>query len=253
MARQGRKRSGSGIYHIMMRGIDKRDIFMEEEDKIKFLEKLILTRDTTKFLLYGYCLMDNHIHLLIKESEEIGDSIRRISVGYVQWHNNKYGRIGHLFQNRFVSEPVETESYLIGVLRYIHRNPVKAKMVRYCNNYLWSSYNEYLYAYNNQESSIDISLIRAYFKTWISFEKFMNTPNDDQYLEFNRELKFTDEELKNFILKKTDIGALKDMSPKDRGKEIRGIYEETNVSIRQLGRVTGLGKGVVERALRQDK
>ena len=141
MARQSREKSETGIYHVMIRGIDKRNIFLDKEDKIKFLEKLIQAKEAAKFKLYAYCLMDNHVHLLIQESEEIGTSIKRLTVGYVQWHNNKYARTGHLFQNRYMSEVVETEEYLISVLRYIHQNPVKAKMVKNCTNYLWSSYN----------------------------------------------------------------------------------------------------------------
>ena len=106
MPRYARKRSSTGIYHVMLKGIDGRDIFLDDEDKEKFIENMLKARDKGNFELYAYCLMDNHLHILIKESEGIGTSIKRIAVGYVQWHNNKYGRIGHLFQNRYLSEPV---------------------------------------------------------------------------------------------------------------------------------------------------
>ena len=92
MARQARKRSITGIYHIMLRGIDKRNIFLDDKDKMIFLQKLLKAKESANFNLYGYCLMDNHLHLLIHESEEIGISIKRITVGYAIWHNNKYGR-----------------------------------------------------------------------------------------------------------------------------------------------------------------
>ena len=128
MSRVSRKKSKTGIYHIMLRGIDKRNIFLDNEDRKKFIEKLKIARETAGFRLHGYCLMDNHVHLLIEENEEIGTSIKRITVGYVQWHNNKHERTGHLFQNRYLSEPVETDAYLLTVLRYIHQNPVKAKI-----------------------------------------------------------------------------------------------------------------------------
>jgi len=130
MPRQARKKSATGIYHIMLRGIDGRNIFLDDEDRSKFIEKLLSAKQNANFKLYGYCLMDNHVHLLIEENEEIGTSVKRITVGYVQWHNNKYGRTGHLFQNRYNSEVVETESYLVTVLRYIHQNPVKANIVK---------------------------------------------------------------------------------------------------------------------------
>ncbi|SHK30443.1 transposase, partial [Paramaledivibacter caminithermalis] len=103
MARKRRERSKTGIYHIMLRGIDGRNMFIDNEDREKFIEALFNAKEKGQFLLYGYCLMDNHVHLLIKEGEEVGASIKRMTVSYVQWHNNKYGRTGHLFQNRFKS------------------------------------------------------------------------------------------------------------------------------------------------------
>ncbi|MGV8145341.1 MAG: transposase [Alkaliphilus sp.] len=88
------------------------------------------------------------MHLLIKENEEIGKRIKRIKVGYVWWHNIKYTRTGHLFQNRYKSEVVENEAYLLTVLRYIHQNPVKAKIVQILSKYYWSSYNMYIDYYS---------------------------------------------------------------------------------------------------------
>ncbi len=135
MPRKAREKSETGIYHVMIRGIDRREVFLEDEDKIKFINNLEKAKRTGEFELCGYCLMDNHIHLLIKEKEDIGTSIKRITVGYVGWHNRKYERTGHLFQNRYLSECINTESYLITVLRYIHQNPVKAKMVESVEEY----------------------------------------------------------------------------------------------------------------------
>ena len=87
MPRYPIKRSLSGIYHIMLKGIDGRDIFLDDEDRIKFIENTVKARGKGNFKLHAYCLMDNHVHLLIKENEEIGTSIKRITVGCVQWHN----------------------------------------------------------------------------------------------------------------------------------------------------------------------
>ena len=99
MARQSRIKSETGIYHILLRGIDKRDIFLDDEDREKIIRNIEQAKDKGGFLIHGYCLMTNHVHLLIKEEEEeIGKSIKRITVGYVGWHNQKYERTGHLFQ-----------------------------------------------------------------------------------------------------------------------------------------------------------
>ncbi|WP_332310325.1 MULTISPECIES: transposase [Metabacillus] len=129
--RVARTKSSSGIYHIMLRGINRQTIFEDDEDKIKFLVTLKKYKEISKFQLYSYCLMDNHIHLLLKESgETISESIKRISSSYVYWYNNKYERCGLLFQERFKSENVENILYFLTVLRYIHQNPLKAGLAK---------------------------------------------------------------------------------------------------------------------------
>lgn len=144
MARQARKKSETGIYHIILRGINKQNIFEDDEDKRKFLETLKYYKRMCNYSLYGYCLMDNHTHFLIKEREEtISQVIKRISAGYVRWYNEKYERCGHLFQDRFKSEAVESEKCFLTILRYIHQNPVKAGIAEHVSSYLWSSYQEY--------------------------------------------------------------------------------------------------------------
>lgn len=253
MARQARKRSNTGIYHVMLRGIDKRDIFLDDEDREKFIENIIKAKEVGNFEIYGYCLMDNHVHLLIKEDEEIGTSIKRITVGYVGWHNNKYERTGHLFQNRYKSEPVETESYLIIVLRYIHQNPVKAGIVKKLESYQWSSYKQYLLAYQDQNSFIDTQLIKAYFIKIEDFISNMNAKNNDECLEYRLVKKYNDDTFKRIIYKKYVIDDLVKLPIKERNKIINDIYNEMDVSIRQLSRVLGVGKSVVERAIKTDK
>lgn len=250
MPRYARKRSSTGIYHVMLKGIDGRDIFLDDEDKEKFIENMLKARDKGKFELYAYCLMDNHLHILIKESEGIGTSIKRIAVGYVQWHNNKYGRMGHLFQNRYLSEPVETESYLLTVVKYIHQNPLKARIVTQLADYKWSSYLQYLAAYKGDNSHIDPLLIMEYFKIQTEFESYMNEPTNSECLDYKQSSKYTDEILKNIIRESFGINDLIDMPNDMRNALIKDIYQSTGVSIRQLARVLGIGKSIVERALK---
>ncbi|MBB6215045.1 REP element-mobilizing transposase RayT [Anaerosolibacter carboniphilus] len=250
MARIARVRSKTGIYHIMLRGIDKRNIFLDDEDRMKFIEKLLKARKTAGFKLYGYCLMDNHVHLLIGEQEEIGISIKRITVGYVQWHNNKHERTGHLFQNRYMSEVVETEEYLINVLRYIHQNPVKAKITNHAKDYPWSSYQQYILAYNRQEAFVDDQLVKAYFEKDTDFEEFMNASTKEEFLEYRTTQKYTDARLRKIFETEIHIDALLEMGSEERNKIIKEIYQRTGASIRQLGRVLGVGKTIIEKAIK---
>src|SRR6056297_3473731 len=121
MARKPRRKSETGIYHVMLRGINKQRIFEDKQDYQKFIDVIKKTKETSDFNLYSYCLMSNHIHLLIKETEEeLGEIFKRIGARFVYWYNSKYSRTGHLFQGRFKSEVVESDSYLLTVLRYIH-------------------------------------------------------------------------------------------------------------------------------------
>ncbi len=116
MPRTARKRSESGIYHIILRGINRQAIFNDDEDRKKFKDTLRRYKEVCEFYLYGYCFMGNHLHLLLSVGHEPLEQIMR--------------RIGNLFQDRFKSEPVESDAYLLTVLRYIHLNPVKAGMVK---------------------------------------------------------------------------------------------------------------------------
>lgn len=251
MARQARIKSTTGVYHVMLKGIDSRNIFMDEEDLQFFMEKLIRARELGEFKLYAYCLMDNHVHLLLKEGEEIGVSIKRITVGYVRYHNQKYGRTGHLFNNRYKSEPVEDQQYLLAVMRYIHNNPVKANMVATQAEYKWSSYQKYLDAYKNIYSWTDTGLIQSYFKNVVDFEKFSCEENQDDFLDTRTFVKCTDADIKDLIKANPHYSRIMDLTKTERDECIQLICKETGGSIRQLSRVLGIGKRIIENAVKQ--
>ncbi len=250
MARQAREKSSTGIYHIMLRGIDGRNLFLDNEDRRVFIEKLLSAKTNGGFKLYGFCLMDNHVHLLMKESEDIGTSIKRITIGYVQWHNNKHGRTGHLFQNRYNSEVVESEDYLLTVLRYIHNNPQKAKIVKNVGDYPWSSYRQYLLEFSGESTYLDAELIVGFFLTRDNFVNFMNIKNDDKCLDYKPLKKYTDASLKELIHNQYNLEQFREMSPEAKNLVIKKIYQTTGASIRQIGRVMGIGKNIIERAIK---
>ena len=155
MPRIGRIHSGTGIYHVMLRGINRQDVFEDAEDYWTFIRILsavqsrlsddLSTRVCTCHI-YAYCLMPNHIHLLLCEKEwKLGEVMKSVAASYVLYYNKKYGRIGHLFQDRYKSEPCNDSGYFITLFRYIHQNPVKAGLVRMARDYEYSSWpNDYL-------------------------------------------------------------------------------------------------------------
>lgn len=145
MPRKPREYSSTGIYHVMVRGNERKEIFHENEDRKRFLYILEQKKSKKEYDLYAYCLMDNHAHLIIKENmDHITRIMKRINTSYASYYNKKYGRVGHVFQDRYKSEVIEQESYLLEVIRYVHNNPVKARLVDDPKDYPWSSFHLFL-------------------------------------------------------------------------------------------------------------
>lgn len=140
MPRIARRLAESGIYHVMLRGVNRDLIHLEDEDFGRFLVALARAKTLSGCSVFAYCLMPNHAHLLLQTgAEPIGEVVKRFGVSYVGWFNRKYARVGHLFQDRFLSAAVEDDLYLSAVLRYIWRNPVVAGMVEDPFAYPWNS------------------------------------------------------------------------------------------------------------------
>ena len=140
MPRRPRQLAESEIYHALARGVNRDAIFLEDEDFERFLHALALTKEASGCSILAYCLMTNHVHLVIRTGPEpIGTVMKRLGVRYASWFNRKYGRVGHVFQDRFRSLPVEDDEYFVALLRYVWRNPVEAGLVGRPEDYRWSS------------------------------------------------------------------------------------------------------------------
>ncbi|SCG83872.1 hypothetical protein DW1_2308 [Proteiniborus sp. DW1] len=194
--RKARTKSESGIYHIILRGINHQDIFIDNEDRHKLIETLAHYKEICGYQLYAFCLMSNHFHLLLKVgTDPLEQIMRRICGSYVYWYNRKYQRIGNLFQDRFKSEPVEDDKYFITVLRYIHQNPIKAGIAKDIKNYKWSSYIEYI----EDKGLTDREFVLKMFsedksKAIIEFVKYTEENNDDECLEIEEKaIRLSDE------------------------------------------------------------
>jgi putative transposase len=253
VARKPREKSSSGIYHIILRGINRQSIFEDEEDRLKFLEVLAKCKEISQCRIFAYCLMDNHVHVLLQEAREsISMTIQRVSSSYVIWYNGKHDRCGHLFQERFVSEPVESESYFLTVLRFIHQNPVQAKLANDATAYPWSSYNEY----TDHGRLVDTHYALALFADETAdairrFVQFSNEPNADVCLEIQDiRVKISDEDLRQMVRQQFGLEAVKIcQETKDKQDEIlRAMKSVAGASIRQIARITGLASSRVWKA-----
>ena len=144
MPRGPRKKIKNGIYHCILRGINKQDIFFDNQDYFKFLKILKKSKQLFQFKLYSYVLMPNHVHLEFKDEKDLLPNImQNIAISYATYFNIKYDRVGHVFENRYKSKIVGSDDYILNLLRYIHQNPQKA-FICATEEYKWSSYKEYV-------------------------------------------------------------------------------------------------------------
>ncbi|MGI6428442.1 MAG: REP-associated tyrosine transposase [Syntrophomonadaceae bacterium] len=190
MPRNARQKALYSTYHIIQRGNDQREIFKSDQDRVYFIELLRKSKQEYKFLLYAYCLMNNHVHLALYDNgTDISQIMRSINVSYASYFNRKYQRSGHLFQDRFKSELVEDDRYVMELSRYIHNNPVKAGLVKNPEEYKWSSFRQYMSRKKDIRKLIDSEFILALFSDDL----------DRARIEYNKFVKRTDNVQHNFL------------------------------------------------------
>jgi len=247
----------------MLRGNEQRKIFIDDEDRKRFIDILCQRSKEKEFSVLAYCLMDNHLHLLIKEgNDQINRVMKRIGVSYVYYFNKKYRRTGHLFQDRFKSEPINDDRYLLAAVRYIHNNPVKANIVQEPAQFQWSSYNSYI-GNNNACSIKDRGFILKIFsdnedQAIKQFKDFSREQTDDQFIDIKEDylpektIKNQAEaqnHIDNFLRDKGQTGDSKELmkSKSIRDELVRYLKDNSTLSTREIAAVTGINRGMVQR------
>ncbi|SFQ95151.1 REP element-mobilizing transposase RayT [Desulfoscipio geothermicus DSM 3669] len=245
----------------MIRGNERKDIFLDEEDKQRFCDILKEKMRNGEFTVYALCIMDNHAHLLLKvENDRLANIMKRINTSYAYYYNKKYQRVGHVFQDRFKSEAIENESYLLAAIRYIHNNPVKAGMVKAPRHYKWSSYGSYTGRGSLEDDIIEKNMVLEMFssekgKAVELFVEYMNQLNNDTFIECE------EEEKNKTILCEKDAREFVDTYLKGKGLHwgmlnvranyeirneiIKELKEKSNLSIRQIAGLLGINKNTV--------
>lgn len=141
IARKLRTWFPGAVYHLMERGIRRKEIFQDEFDNQVFLEILRKESEQKECRVHAYCLMTNHFHLLIETGNiEIWKFMKSLAGKYAMYYNHHHSYKGHVFEDRYKSCLVETDAYFLQTSRYIHLNPVKAKITAHPEDYKWSSY-----------------------------------------------------------------------------------------------------------------
>jgi REP element-mobilizing transposase RayT len=237
----------TGIYHTMIRGINQQRLFEDDEDYRRYLGILVDASSKSGCRLLAYCLMSNHAHILVDAHDgSLEQMFRVVGVRYVPWFNAKYSRSGHLFQDRFKSEPVDDEAYLPAVIGYIHQNPVKSSLCGAAEDYTWSS----RCLLGKEGGVIDEKRLAEL----VAFEDIVEAegiPTDaaTPLITMRQRRVFTDEEAAGIIASLSGAKTTTAFQALDKDEQARAVLEmrRRRLPIRQIARLTGIPKGVVEK------
>ena len=214
MSRIARKSNKGGFFHIMVQGINKEKIFKKEKDKKQFLFFMKKYYCSYKIKIIAYCIMDNHVHLIIysKDINEISNYMHKVNGVYAIYYNDTNKRIGYVFRDRYKSQFIYDRDYLFKCIKYVHMNPVKARIVNSESEYKYSSYNDFI----NKKGYIDDLIIelvfinKDYLKIFNSIGdvdiEIIDVDNDNENLQnaINKYIKENNTSLENIINNKNE-------------------------------------------------
>lgn len=248
MSRTARIESRTGIYHVMQRGADKQIIFETERDYIFYLKKLGEYKKEYNIKLLAYCLMENHLHMLVKTESLANLSImmQRLGTSYARHYNEKYFHAGYVFQGRFRCEQVESEGYLYTCIRYIHNNPVKAG-ISSRDTYKWSSFNDYLMGKGITDRDIVMSLVSDIN----AFVKMSNIKDDTEVMDCDHR-RLTTKDGAEYVRSKYGFecgenSVIKSLIKSERNAILRDL-KDNGYTAKQIERITGVSRAIVYKA-----
>ena len=173
----------------MLRGINRDFFFKRESEKKLFLELVKEQQDNKLFEVVAWCIMDNHVHMIVKaDTVDMSKAIKIVSLKFAARYNKTQQRTGPVFGDRYRSECIEDDSYLLGALRYVHLNPVKAGITKSPSHYPWSSYDEYLDGANFIDENQRRFILGMFSDNLEGFAQFHTRPDDTEYLETREDI-----------------------------------------------------------------
>ena len=249
MPRRPRRIASTGFYHVVVRGNGKQLLFADNADREAFLEYVATNAKKNAIDVLAWCLMDNHVHLCLSDAEEAGidqlsEMMRGMQTAYAARFNLKTGHIGHVFQGRFESQPIESAPYLVQAVRYIHNNPEKAGICR-ADAYSWSSYREYVGTPNICNTAIVLNELGG-VEAFVAFSQ--ETP--EQAYRFSPRQRLGDSEAYDIALEtlgQTDPHLIKSLPKTERDALLQKLRAQ-GIGVKQIARLTGLGENTVARA-----
>jgi len=240
-----RPRETGKYFHIIVRGIGKQIIFEDASDREIYIGYLKKYAGETDVSIIAYCLMENHVHILALDSQgSVSVFMKKMGVSYAQYYNRKYERTGHLFQDRFKSETITDVAHLLSAYRYILNNPVKAGICR-AEEYPWSSFNEY----GKENGLTDTGMLRRMIGDEAEFNRFMQICDDAEHIE-DEKPKRDDAWALEILKKELNIssGTMLQQMGREQRDEALARLKRKGLSVRQLERLTGINRGVIQKA-----
>lgn len=253
MPRLARKDSQSCYYHVIVQGINKEYILGKSEYIEKYLSIIVDKLPESKVVVLAYCIMSNHAHFLIysEKSEYLGKFMQRVNTAYSRFYNRKNKRVGYVFRDRYYSQDIMTEKQLYNCLRYIHNNPVKAKMSTTMKDCQHSSYNEFL----GKRRIITEEAIRLLFGTIDQYKEEFRWIHNESY-KYNEEefMDIKDKTIAEYV-KEVEKKYCRRITELTRDKNllryiVKQARKETDVTIMELAAMLGLSKSTVGRYLK---
>lgn len=202
MSRKPRSFYSSNFYHVMVQGIEKKDIFYKNKYREKYIELIKENSKKYNIIIISLCVMTNHVHIIIYCEDNVSMSkfMKSINTSYANYYNKIEERVGYVFRNRYLSEPIFDERYLYNCISYVHNNPVKAGMVKRREDYKYSSYNSYL----KHDDLINEKTVKLVFGENIDYVKKyeeINKNSQDIFLDVNDSLLEPKDVIKSFYIR----------------------------------------------------
>lgn len=255
MPRQARQRRILGIHHVVVQGKRLDAVFKRKEDKELYWDTVLRYREKTGVKIYAFCILENHAHLVLQETDEVDVSgfMRRVGVSYAYWYRQRHPERKpgcELFRGRYRSEPVESEHALLEVVRYVHQEPVRQGLAQRMEDYPWSSYRIYV----GRGGGIDRRRILDSLHFSGGCASYMEDMERGAMGHFLEEVPVrygrSDEEAKQMVqeeLRRRKVQELSDLDSDEQRNLLRWLRDGESISISQLARVTGVNRGYIQR------
>lgn len=250
-----RKKSETGFYHVVVKGDGGQILFEGDGDRKRFLEELKRAKADHGIAVHAYCLMSNHVHLLVEDAGEgrdgLGPFMKQLCERYAMHFRKRTGRVGHVFQGRYWSEPIGSDEYFLACLRYIHANPEPAG-IGPASGYTWSSYSEYAGKPGFGVASTELALgllggpsgFESFQENGGAFARAFPKSSLVRHLSYDELLRIA----KNVLGEET-FARLKEMDPDERAENLR-MLAAAGFTESQIARLTGIGRSSIVRSLK---